>query len=408
MKEVRKTSENWVFWWGLILCTVYQSYRYPLQINSTGTSPTYSDTPVVLQAGKFILVLPLLLIAAFQCLKKSASLKQWMIGLGVLFLSLYSLSKILGDTNATYVDLSFWMLFSLLLVWATDVVSISTIDRYLRYLLVFALGSTLIEVVLFMAFGRLPALAFEGTYLIRFGGFLDDPNGFAAVLFLLMGWSYGRFKGWTRFFTLAAIVVSLLLTQSWTGIVFLLMVFIVWLPIRLSNRPFLAGLTICVCTLLAILLMHELSQLPRQTFEDMLTAKQGSIEGHAFPWTRSAGRWTEWAMVGDSIYTAYESWWAGALVNFGGPWYCVFAGLVSALIFSLGKAFSKAERQARPIYLGLLLFGCYFAFGSLNLPFPIIFPVNVMFFLFAFLVAFGKIRPENEIVVSNPVQVTQE
>lgn len=408
MKAARKNTEN-LFWFGLILCTVYLSYRYPLQINSAGTSPTYSDTPVLLQAGKFILVFPLFLIAAARCLRKSAPLKQWLIALAVLFLSTYSLSKVLGNNNTTYVEVSFWMLFSLTSVWAIDAVNISTIDRYLQYLLIYALGSTLVEVALFAIFGRLPALAFEGTYLIRFGGFLDDPNGFAAILFLLMGWSYGRFKGWPRFFIVAAIVVSLFLTQSWTGIAFMVVVFAVWLPARLSKRPLLAGLTICVIALLAGLLVHELSQLPTETFEDMLAAKQGSIEGHAFPVAESVSRWTKWALLGDSMYNAYESWWAGALVNFGAPWLCTFLALLTVLIASLRNAFARADGEARSVYLGLLLFGCYFAFGSLNLPFPTIFPINVIFFLFAFLVAFGKVQAENEpVFVSAPAKVTQE
>ena len=407
MKEARNNNGSRVFWLGLILCTVYQSYRYPLQINSAGTSPTYSDTPFVLQAGKFILAFPLLFLAAVRCVHKTAPLKQWLIVLGVLFLSIYSLSKVLGDSNPTYLDLSFWLLFSLFSVLAIDAVDISTIDHYLRYLLIYALGSTLIEVALFVAFGRLPALAFEGTYLVRFGGFLDDPNGFAAVLFLLMGWSYGRFKGWTRFLTLAAIVVSILLTQSWTGIAFLIVVFVLWMSIHLSKRPLLAGLMICVCALLAVLLIHELSQFPRDTFEEVLTAKQGSIEGHAFPWEQWAGKWTEWGVLGDSMYNFYESWWASALVNFGVPWFCVFAALSAALIVSLRNALSGANGEARSIYLGLLLFGYYFAFGSLNLPFPTIFPINVIFFMFSFLVAFGKIRTGNESVfVSNSAKAT--
>ena len=395
MKELQKSEGNRVFWLSLILCTVYLSYRYPLQINSAGTSPTYSDTPVMLQVGKFILALPLFAIAAGRCFRQKLALKQWLAALGILFLSGYSLFKIFGDNSSKYLELSFWMLFPLVLVLGTDAVKLSAIDRYLRFLLVYALGSTAIQVALFIAFGRLPALAYEGTMLIRFGGFLDDPNGFSAILFLLMGWCYGRFRGWTRFFILGSIVVSLLLTQSWTALVFLTVIFCFWALIAVSKRPSLAVLIICACLLLAMFVVRRTSPSLGMLFDEMLNAKQGSIEGHSLSWGVWGSKWTEWVILGDSTYNSYESWWASAPVNFGVPWFIVFLGLIVQLIMSLRSGLLGTGGEARPVYLGFLLFGYYFAFGSLSLPFPTIFPINFLFFLFSFLTVFGRIQPED-------------
>jgi hypothetical protein len=392
MQSLQKGNGNRVFWLGMVLCTLYQSYRYPLQINATGTSPTYSDTPLILQAGKFVLAFPLFAIALVQCLRKTGPPRQWLFVLGALFLSCYSLLKVFGDRDARYLDLSFWLLFALTLVWALDAVEVSALDQYLRYLLFYALGSTLIEVVLFFAFGRLPALAFEGTYLIRFGGFLDDPNGFSAILFLLLGWSYLRFKGWTRFFILTSIIASLLLTQSWTGLAFLVLVLFFWLLGRVSKRPVLSLAMIGASALLVIFVIHVIPQSPADIMEDVLTAKQGSIEGHLIPWTQWFVRWTRWALLGDWSYNPYESWWAGALINFGVPWLCVCLVFTTGLVISIRRALARATPEARPVYLAFFLFGCYFVFGSLNLPLFIIFPINFFFFLFSFLVAFGKIR----------------
>jgi hypothetical protein len=394
MKELQKGKENYVFWLGLILCTVYLSYRYPLQINSSGTSPTYSDTPVMLQMGKFVLALPLFAIAAVRGLGKTLTPRQWLVTLGILFLSGYSLLKVFGDNDVKYLELSFWMLFPLALVLGGDAIKISSIDRYLRFLLIYALVSTAIQVTLFIAFGRLPALAYEGTMLIRFGGFLDDPNGFGAILFLLMGWSYARFKGWTRFFIVTSLVVSLLLTQSWTAIVFLAAVFLFWVLIVVRRRPWLAVPIICACALLALLALRETPPSLQTVFENMLNAKQESIEGHSFSWDPWVSRLAKWTLVGDSKYNSYESWWASAPVNFGMPWLAVFIGLIAELMMSLRNGFLGSGGETRPVYLGFLLFGCYFVFGSLSLPFPTIFPINVLFFLFCFLEAFGRIQPE--------------
>lgn len=391
MKAMQENRGNRVFWVALIFCTVYLSYRYPLQINSTGTSSTYSDTPLSLQLAKFLLACPLFAISTVQCLRKVVPLKQWSVALAVLFLSVYSLTKVIGDDSSKYLDLSFWMLFSLVLVWSVDAVNVSAIDRYLRFLLIYSLSSTLIEVVLFAAFGRLPALAYAGTFLIRFGGFLDDPNGFAAILFLLLGWSYGRYQGQTRFFIVSSIIASLALTQSWTALAFLTVIAFLWGLRGAARRPFLAISIACVCALLVIFFVRLLPESPGDFFMDMLNAKEGSIEGHYLPWTQWGSRWTDWALLGDSTYNSYESWWVGAPINFGAPWSLAFAGLIATLIMSLRRGLLRAGKEARPIYLGFVLFGSYFVFGSISLPFPIMFPMNFLFFVFSFLVVFGKI-----------------
>lgn len=392
MSRARENDRNYAFWMGLVLCTIYQSYRYPLQINTVGFSPTYSDTPLVWQAGKFVLALPLIAISVIQWLSNSARVTRWPIVLGTLFLSSYSLLKIFGGGDPQYLDVFFWMLFALGLVLAVDTVSISAIDRFFCLLLAYAFGSTLIEVVLFVGFGRLPAMAYDGTYMVRFGGFLDDPNGFAAILFLLMGWSSERFKGRTRFLILAGIVVSLLLTQSWTAIAFFLAMLLVYSVIALSKHPLLATLTICAFSLLLIFFaVHGIPQLPVGLFTDILDTKQGSIEGHQFPWAHWSSAWADWALLGDWKYNAYESWWPAAMVNFGLLWFGVYLSLVTALLAYLQRSCSKAPREAKPVYVGLRLFGYFFAFGSLGLPFPIKFPINALFFLFFFLAAFGKI-----------------
>jgi hypothetical protein len=402
MKEVHGVRESRVLWMAIILCTVYQSYRYPLQVNSSGTSPTYSDTPFALQAGKYLLAAPLLVAAAIQCFGKIAPLKQWFIAFAVLLLSSFALLKGTEVHDGVFLELSYWLTLALVLAWSVDTVQVSSIDRYFKFLLIYALASTIIEVALFITIGRLPALAFEGSLSVRFGGFLDDPNGFAAILLLLLGWSYWRFKGLARLSILGSIVVALLLTQSWTALGFLALLVFVWISIALSKRPLPAVIAVCACTVFTFVLANRQRLSPGEFLENVLLMKQGSISDHSFPWEHWASQWTGWALLGDSTYNPYESWWAGALVNFGVIWYMVFLGVIGVLIFSLRDAFSKARGEARPIYLGLLILGCYFVFGSFNLPFPRIFPVNFIFYLFGFLAAFGKIQ-YTEFASSQPV-----
>src|SRR5258708_36466668 len=119
-----------------------------------------------------------------------------------------------------------------------------------------------------------------------------------------MGWSYGRFRGWTRFFILGSIVVSLLLTQSWTALVFLMVIFGSWALIAVSKRPSLAVLISCTCLLLAMFVVRRTSPSLGMLFEEMLNAKYGSTEGHSLSWGAWGSKWTEWAKHGDSTYNS--------------------------------------------------------------------------------------------------------
>jgi hypothetical protein len=384
-------SKNYAFWVGLILCTVYQSYRYPLQINTLGFSPNYSDTPLAWQLGKFLLAFPLLVLSALRWIGMSVRLIRWPIIVLAVFLPTYCFFKIVGHPDSQYIDVSFWMLFSLVVVLGVDRVTTSQIDRYLYILLIYSLASDLIEVLLYVIVGRLPAMA--GGF-VRFGGFLDDPNGFAPIVFLLMAWCYTKHKGSKRVLLLAALCVCLALTQSWTAFAFFIAVMLLFLLVAALRRPLLALFLVCVLPWVVVVVVHWLQEAPLDLINTALEAKQGSIEGHFFPWEQWVSRLDHWAILGDWQYNSYESWWAAAMVNFGLVWLSAYFGLIVSLLFYTWRAWSRADSKSKPVYAGFLFFGSYFAAGSLGLPFPIKFPVNVIFFLFFFLVAFGKISIE--------------
>ena len=347
------------------------------------------------QMGKFIMVLPFLVLAASYCLRKKLELKQWIVVLAVQFLFIFALFKTVTTGGSGYLEVSFWMQFSLILAWATETISLKAIDRFFECLLFYALCTNLIEILLFVFFRRLPALAYENSLSVRFGGFLDDPNGFAALLFLLMGRSYGRFKGKTRKLVLTSLVLCLAITQSWTAIIFFALVLIFWAFMSFSKRPIRMGIIIFVCIGFTVYLIRNIPDSAITVMQTMLASKQGSVEGHMFPWTELAPKWTEWIFSGSSEYNPYEFWWGSALVNFGAPWFFVDFALIATAVISLKSAFAKGSAEAKPTYLGLLLFGSYFLIGSFGLPFSQVFPINVFFFVFSFLVIFGKIQPEN-------------
>lgn len=344
-----------------------------------------------------MLAFPLIAISAARWLGGSVRLTRWPIAVATLFLCSFSITKIIDGRDSQYLNFSFWLFFALILVLAVNSVTISAIDKYFCALLACAFGSTLLQVFLFVAYGRLPALAYEGTYLVRFGGFLDDPNGFAAIWFLLMGWSYHRFAGWNRFLILTGIVVCLLLTQSWTALGFFAVMLFLWSLVWCLRRPITALVAVCVVPLLGIFVAQSISQFQKGFLWEALDAKQGSIEGHTFPWAIWSSKWADWALLGEWKYTHYESWFAAAMINFGLVWLAVYTILITALLICLRRASLQANPESKPVYAGLLLLGYYFAIGSFNLPFPLIFPINALFFLFAFLVIFGKVAENDRI-----------
>lgn len=59
----KHNASNRIFWWVMVFSLLYSSYRYPLQINFSGTSPNYSDTPEILQMGKYLVLVCLVFIS---------------------------------------------------------------------------------------------------------------------------------------------------------------------------------------------------------------------------------------------------------------------------------------------------------------------------------------------------------
>jgi hypothetical protein len=396
----RMANRNWTriylnkvpersFWVGLLISTAYLSYRYPLQINSSTTSQVYSDTPLSLQVGKFVLIfLTCCISAPFLFWKRLTRLQAGVVLLTAMLFS-FPLFKLLGGVESRYLEISFWPLAALVLVVPLKTTGLHALDKYLKALFFFAVISDVIEVSLFLLFGRLPALAWSGGLSVRFGGFLDDPNGFAAILFLLMGWSFYRFRGKSRFFMEFALVVCLLLTQSLTAIGFfgaLLLVLMCW---RLIKKPLFIFWIFAGCAVLVGLLevTHALDIIVL-----LIALKAGSASDHlSISWSGLIDKWNEWFFFGGRSYEFYESWWLSSLLSFGVVWYVGYLLLTSVLVYMVLRSFRSCQtKEEKAVLAGIFLFCSYFMVGSANLPLPIIFPINFLFYAFCFVICFRK------------------
>jgi len=377
------------FWVGLWIATLYLSYRYPLQINNSGTSPSYADTPTSLQAGKYVLTFFVCCISAPFIFKRQLS--RFQVAIVVLTIAIFGfpLFKLLGGFDGTYVDISFWPLAALVLVIPLKSIRLGAIDRYFKVVFWLALMSDLIQIALFVLFGRLPALAFKESLSVRFGGFLDDPNGFGAILFLLMGWSFYRFNGKKRIFMQLALVILLLMTQSLTSIGFLGILIFVMTCRQVVKKPlsifWILILSAAIFALLEISHAFEIISL-------VLANKSGSAADHlSIPWGNLIEGWKKWFFLGGPAYQQYESWWASSLIDFGVVWYVGNLVLTFVLTYRVWRAFqSFPPGKEKSVLAGILLFCTFFVVGSANLPFFTIFPINFLFYLFCFVFSLKK------------------
>ena len=325
---------------------------------------------------------------------KLLSFRKWALAIAVLSLSAYSLFKAATAGNTAYVDEAFWPLAALVLVLSTREISINALDSFFRFIFFYGIAATAFEVFLFVAIGRLPALAYHNSLAVRFGAFLDDPNGFAAIWYMLMGWAFYRYSGLKRWLVEFVLLICVLLTQSLTafGFLILLSVLIVIYFTLIRPKPLLI---LCLSAVFGTILIATWSRLVA-IFSLIAETRQGSVDQHLSQITGTSGPNLDW-LFGAATYKAYESWWVGSLLNFGGIWYLANLVVILSLVVGVFKAFHRAhDSRHRAVMSGILMFSCYFVFADLNLPLFLVFPINFLFFSFAYLIFFEKAVQENQ------------
>ena len=391
--SIKNMSQRCI-WFALLFCTFYDSYRYPLQINSAGTSPTYANTPASFQLAKFLVVLVFCLVSISYLPSRLLSKAKWyFVGLSTS-LSLYALARGLLSTSGDgprYIDVAFWPMAALTLALSAGNISLDSLNKYLKLTFWMTLASNAVQVFLFLRYGRLPALAYANSISVRFGGFLDDPNGISALIYMLMGWAYYYYSGRKRFFAETALVICLFLTQSFTALGLLAVLLVVLTVYNLVTKP-RPLLIFGVATVLAAAVIPLWTRLEKITLL-IFALKNGSISDHTSQFSAPVGRTTLDLLSGGTAYSAVESWWFGSLLNLGVIWSLLSALVVLILIVSAWRNFQRAKKIDELAFsAGLLMLALYFGLGNINLPLFTVFPVNFIFFLLSYLVFLGRIR----------------
>ena len=205
----------------LILFLFYYIYRYVLQMNDSGTSPTYADTTFFWKAAKYFILLAILIFCFFDLITENIGKKH--ITIFAFFISFFifqNLYAFLYNQSSDFVVVILCLLLSLYLIFTKGMVSLNIIDKIFSFFMHFTIIYEVIQIILYFAIGRLPALGYDTGVItdVRFGGAWDAPNEFSILIAFYIPYVYFKYKGIKRAFYFVLLFAMLLLTWSLTGI----------------------------------------------------------------------------------------------------------------------------------------------------------------------------------------------
>ena len=374
MATYKNDSKLFLLTCGLMI--FYLSYRYPFGINSSTTSPTYIDTPLFLQVGKYLIlvfIIALVLIHGVIMRMSKTSIGTILFSLCVMF---FGLTKFLIYENSSFINQLPAYILPIILAGLLGRVNLKSLNNPIKWLFIISIMVDLIQVVLFFLYDRLPALAYKNSFSVRFGSFLDDPNGFGMLCFLFVGWVHIYYKHFPRRRACLQLITAMLIivTQSLTaiGIGFIVFVFLYWRDvIFVSVILFALTLALYFNIQEKLLVLWEL--------------KQASIEQHSdvsFDFDKLVN------ILFGVDYSPTESWWFFSFKTNG-----VFVTLLIFLLccFCLYKTYIMYRKcicvDSQAVSFSIFLFSFCFFMASFNLPLLDVFPVNFLcFFVWAIVV----------------------
>ncbi len=377
----------------LILFLYYYIYRYVLQYNSDDTSPTYSNTPVLFQLAKYLILI--LLLAAFFVFvllhfRKDARSDALFMAAGLLIIQNVYIFFVSGDSDA--VTMCCCLFLALLIGLSSEETELGAIDRIFSFFLHFSILYECVQIALYFLVGRLPALGYDTGNLtdVRFGGPWDAPNEFALLLAFLLPYAALKYKGWRRALYVAVLIVMLILSWSLTGIATILLIAVVvgLKELFLRSKNALHALTACVAGLCALGAFGLVLYFNSSAIHDFVASKMGSIQGHLDGWDLSG--LSVWNLLG--LYPDMEFSEVGLIVLLrrgGVLQVLLFYGLGIYCAARAGR-FAKLHRGdavRRRLYTAMQWYLVAFLIASFNLPMMVSFSNLGIFCVFAAITA---------------------
>jgi hypothetical protein len=408
------THPCWPIVWLWFLSIAQYSYRYILQVNDPRSSLLYGPTPAALSAIKYEIFLVFVVYSLVRLSRRSVRIRrEYRMLCYITAGSLLTLALILtvrlavspGDLEETGVCTL------QLMPWATSIffvpLTFRPIHSFAKTLMVFerltfwvAFPFWLVTVALAVSGLRYPALSYPGI-LVRFGGILDDPNGYACLcLFLLVLSVSNRAGAWKM--RSSIYVIMLVSTLSLSGYATALAMCLYLLlfrprshksPARFNLLRLSAAIGLALCLIAAVTTLF----LAAQTADAITAAKSNSAATHV------SNLLPDQAMLDVSspmtlLFGAggfSENFYWRILANFG--WTGLFATVALVLLWSY-YALSRNQRWRRSI--GTWNFGLLV--GSNGIAYLLVFPLNLIYWSTVSLLVWAEHQR-----VSVPVQRSQ-
>jgi hypothetical protein len=400
MKKPRRVQPmEMIFLVFLVISQVYYGYRYIMQYGAEGTSQTYQDTPFIYQATKYLLAGILFIASSVILAARYRARVSITNGANLFLIALggfcaYSMVvdlTMIGDDSTAFGHTAFlkgFFFIPLLALLPYHYRGRKSLMAYFSVVVVFGLMYhviySVVQIVWYFAFGRVPALGYLGG-LVRFGGGWDDPNGFGTFLILpLLVFISRRFvKGLTRYVGLLILLALLALTSSVTGLVGFVCGALCYSAFK---RRFLVIFLVVVPVVTAFAASSELRDLIVFVYE----SKTRSIEQHVDElsmgdFIRSAG-FSEW-LLGEHIAggAMNESFYLALLQNYGIVGVLWLGTIILATIANVTRKAITAKRcgnlDSAEIFIILASFVVGFCASSAATPDFYVFPINFYFWL---------------------------
>lgn len=367
----RTTFSNRILWYVLFsVCLLYNFHRYILKYSHGAyLKEGYQQTPLIWQAGKFIIVAAILGIIYTR--------SRFVNHVPLSLLIVYAFLSIVLITN-----IGSWLFYGELLtdeieylIFAISLFPIGFLNKeglvelrecispalnMAQYVLI---ASNWFVIFNYFAFRIIPFHAYEGI-LMRFGGLWDDPNALAIISVFLFGYALMR-----KQYILAGLhVLNVVLTISLNGYLLLFTTAAYFFLNTNRNKAIKIAVFTSFIALLILLVIANYEFLFR-----IYEAKRESIEQHAtvnlslkpFPLLQAV--------------QFHETWLLSLNVN-----YFPFSILITVAMLILFVRFFLFDLKS----LQRLLFILFFV-TNLFLPFLYMFPVNFITLLFLVLYTKG-------------------
>ena len=402
------THACWPIIW-LWVCSIAQySYRYILQVNDPRLSLLYGPTPRALSAIKYEIFIGFVLYSLLRfsrgpvrmprdyrmlCSITAGSLLALAL---ILIIRLAASPADLDETGICTLQFAPWAMsiFFVPLTFRPAHSLAKTLVAFERLTFWVMFPFWLVTVALAIFGFRYPALSYPGL-LVRFGGILDDPNGYACLCLFLSVLSLSLRDGaWKTRSSIYAIMLIGTLSLSGYATALAMCLYLVLFRRRSYNSParfnFLrlsVSITLALC-LIAVGVMLFIATQGTDGVTALYPAKSSSTAAHLsnlLPDQVMLDVSSPMILLfGAGVFS--ENFYWRILTNFGWIGFFAIVGLV--LLWSY-YALSHNPRWRRPI--GSWVFGLLV--GSNGIAYFLVFPLNLIYWSTVSLLVWTKHRP---------------